>query len=219
MLMPPQDEPSINLGTDKNLDPNYKFIFNGQQKPKGRFPFNLPGSNNLAKITALVVAGAVALGLLIIVFSSFFGSKGVNTKQVVDLIARGQEISRVSDLVAQQSKDTDTINLASTTSATIGSDQMQFVDYIHSKVHKKIKNKDIDALKDPKTDEQLQAANQTNSLSAYYYGYLKKHLAEYQTAIRLTATDNPPSLRPILDQSLKSSSTILTDPQIVSSTQ
>jgi peroxiredoxin family protein len=217
--MQPQDEPPINLGTDKNLDPNYKFIFNGQQKPSGRFPFRLPGSNNLAKITALVVAGAMFLGLLIVVFSSFFGSKGVNTNQVVDLIARGQEISRVSDLVVQQSKDTDTINLATTTSATISSDQVQLVDYIHKKVHKKIKNKDIDALKDSKTDEQMQAANQTNSLSSYYYGYLKKHLEDYQAAIRLTAADNPPSLSPVLNQSLKSASTILTDPQVIASTQ
>jgi hypothetical protein len=217
--MQPQDEPPINLGTDKNLDPNYKFIFSGQQKSGGRFPFRLPGSNNLAKITALVVAAAIVLGLLIVVFSSFLGSKGVNTKQIVDLIARGQEISRVSDLVAQQSKDADTINLATTASTTISSDQEQLVDYIHKNVHKKIKNKDIDALKDSKTDEQMQAANQTNSLSSYYYGYLKKQLENYQAAIKLTAADNPPSISPVLNQSLKSSSAILSDPQIISSNQ
>jgi hypothetical protein len=219
MLMPPdqnQDSPPTTLGTDKNLDPNYKFIFNGDQQPKQRF--RLPGGGSLTKLTILIVAAAAIVGVLIIILSSFFGSKGVNTKEVVDLIARAQEITRVSNLVAKQSKDSSVINLATTSTTTLNSDQAQLVNYIHKKTHKKINTKDINAYKDSKIDNELQIANQTNSLSSYYYSYLKKHLTEYRGAIQLTGNDNPASIRPILQQALASSSNLLSDPQLSTAT-
>jgi hypothetical protein len=213
-----QDQPPIESGPDGNLDPNYNFIFNGQKQSKKKFRLGLPGSNNLTKITLLIVGASAILGILLIIFSSFFGSKGVNTEEVVDIVARGQEISRVSDLVALQSKDLATINLASTTSTTLNSDKKQLVNYLGIKAHKSINLADLNTYKDLKVDDQLQATNQTGGLSNYYYSYLKKYLTQYQSSLKLAGTDNPQSIKPILQQSLDSSTILLSVPGLTATT-
>jgi hypothetical protein len=214
MLMPPQ--PPIKSSPDGGLDPNYGFIFNDQQKPKKRFPFSLPGGSNLTKITLLIVIGAATLGALIIALSSFFGGNGVNTKQINDVIARAQEISRVSDLVNQQSRDVATLNLASTVSASLTSDQVKLISYLNKTAHKKITTKDLNLYLNKKTDAQIQIANSTNSLSSAYYSYLKDQLAAYENSAKAASQDNPSSAQPLLQTAFDNAKTILSTQQIAS---
>jgi hypothetical protein len=174
MFMPPQQQ--------SPTDPNYNFIFS-EQKPKRGFKLSLPGSNNLVKLTLLIVAAAVVLGILIIALSSFFGPK-VNTAQITEVVARAHEISRVSDLVVLTSTDQNTRNLAATTSNSLTSEQAQLLGYLGS-LHKKITAKDLNIYLDKNVDKDIQNAVQNNNLTQDYTDYLKKHLPDYETSVKL----------------------------------
>jgi hypothetical protein len=212
MLMPKEQQQN-NSTTGSNPDPNYNFIFN-DQKPKGRFSLRLPGSNSPLKLALLVVAGGAVLGILIIVLSSVLGPKGINTKQVTDVVATAQEISRVSDLVIRQSRDLNTVNLAVTTSTTLTSEQTELISVL-AKNHKRVPLKNFSIYLNKKTDAEIQTANQNNHLSEYYYSYLKKNLPDYQAAIK-TAYDgsNSANLKNILNGYSISNATILKTQQL-----
>jgi uncharacterized protein YpmB len=208
VLMPPQQNQPPAL---PNANPEYNFIFNGQQQSKKRF--SLPGGNNFVKIAFLIVGVGFIVGILIIVASSFFGPK-INTKQVTDVIARGVEITRVSDEVTQKSRDLNTANLASTTSATLSSEDNQLLSYLN-KNKKKVNKKDLSLYVSKNTVAEIVSADQNNRLSEYYNSYLKKNLTDYLTAIK-TAYDstNGPTLKADLLQFSNSTKTILSTQQL-----
>jgi hypothetical protein len=198
-----------------NSDPNYNFIFNNQQHAKKHF--SLPGGSNPFKIAALVAIAGAVLGVLIIILSNIFGPK-INTKQITDVAAHGQEISRVSILVSQKSRDLNTANLAATTSTVITSQQQQLFNYL-KKNKKNVAVKDVGIYLNKKTDADIQSAEQNNRLSEYYYSYLKKNLTDYQSAVK-TAYDTAsgPNLRSNLQEFYLSTKTILSAQQLASVT-
>lgn len=217
--MPPQQPQNPQVPpapTPTSPSPEYDFIYSNQQ-PKRRFGFGLPGGNNLTKLTLLIVGAGAVIGILIIILSSVLGPKDVNTKQVTDIMARAQEISRVSTLVGQQTGlDSDAKNLAATTTASMDSEEMQLKAYL-SNAHKKVGSKDLLLHMDKTVDTQIQAAIQTNSLSTAYSVYLKKQLTDYQSALK-TAYDGTTStkLRPLLQDAYDSTQVILSSPQVAS---
>jgi hypothetical protein len=217
MLMPPQqpqNQPTLNSGPHGELDPNYGFIFNGQQKPRRRFSLGrLPGGSNIAKLAVLFVAGGAILGIIIIVLSSTLFSTKINTKELDDVIARAQEISRVSDLVAQNTRDVNTLNLASTTSTSLTSQQEELLTYLH-KFHKKISAKDLGLYLDKTTDTQVQTAASTNTLTTAYYNYLKKHLADYNNSVKTAYNTSGPAAKTILQNTSSSNQVLLNSQQL-----
>jgi hypothetical protein len=206
-----QDAAPITKSPGGTTDPNYNFIFN-DQKPKRRF--RLPSINSPLKMALLIIGAGAVLGALIIVLSSVLGPKGLNAKQLSDVIAKAQEIGRVSDLVTQQSRDLDTVNLAVTTSTTLTSEQTELVSVLKLK-HKKILTKDLNFYLNKQTDAEIQTASQNNRLSEYYYSYLKKNLPSYQESIK-TAYDGTGStnLKNILNSYSISNATILKTQQL-----
>jgi hypothetical protein len=217
--MPPQqqNQPTMTPGPGGNLDPNYGFIFNGQKQPKKRLNFNLlPSGNNLTKITMLIVGVGAVLGILIIILSSVFGSKGVDTNQLVGIAARAREINRVSDLVLQQSNDTNTDNLAATTANSLSSEQAGIFAYLNG-LHIKVNIKELGVYQDKNTDTELQTAAQNNSLSSYYNSYLKKQLTTYQNELKTTFDATKSSkLQAILKDAYSSTNVVLTSQQVAS---
>jgi hypothetical protein len=207
--MPPaQSQPP----TIQSPNQDYNFIFS-DQKPKKGFNLRLPGGNSLTKLAVLIVGGGAILGILIIVASSFFGPK-INTKELTDVIARAQEISRVSDTVVQQSHDLNTTNLASTTSAALTSQEQQLLDYL-KKNGKKVTPKDAALYKSSKTDGEVTSADQNNRLSEYYYSYLKKNLTDYEAAIKTAYnTAGGPVLKSDLNGFSISTTTLLSAKQL-----
>jgi hypothetical protein len=208
-------QPQLTPGPQANLpspNPEYNFIFS-DQKPRGRFNFHLPGGNNLTKLAILIVAIGSVLGILIIVLSSFFGPK-VNTKEITDVVARAQEITRVSDSVSKKARDLNTANLASTTSASLTSEEEQLITYL-KKSHKKVSAKDTAIYASKKTDDEIQSADQNNRLSAYYVSYVKKNLTDYQASIKTAYnTAGGPILKATLNEFSKSNQIILNTQQI-----
>jgi hypothetical protein len=208
--MPPQQNQQPTL---PNSNPDYNFIFNNQ-KPQRRFSLKFSG-NSLGKLALLIIGGCIVLGIVIIVLSSLFGPK-INTKQIVDIMARDEEIRRVSTIVVQKTTDLNTANLASTTSAALTSDESRLNDYLNNnKV--KAPPKELVVYINKNTDGEIDSAEQNNRLSEYYNSYLKKVLTDYQTAIK-TAYDgtNGTKIRSELQEISDSTKTILSAPQLAS---
>lgn len=210
MLMPPQqpqDQQVPPPPTPTSPAPQYDFIYNNPQ-PKKRFGLRLP-SNNLSKLTMLIVGGGVVLAILIIVLSSVFGGKGVDTRQLVDIAAQAKEISRVSAQVAKQSRDLNTANLAATTQNSMDGEQTQITSYLKS-AHKKYSTKDLNIHLDKNVDSELQTAVQNNRVSTFYGSYLKKHLGTYQNSLKTAfGSTSSAKLKPILQEAFASNKVIL----------
>jgi hypothetical protein len=211
VLMQPQDQQQ-NPTPVGNANPDFNFIFN-DQKPKRRFA--LPSMGSPIKVALLIVGGGAVLGILIIVLSGLVRPK-INTKEITNVAAKAEEISRVSTAVTDLSRDPNTANLASTTSLTLNSQETELTNYL-KKNKKKIKTKDLAIYLNKTTDTEVETANQNNRLSEYYYSYLKKNLTDYQAAVK-TAYDTAsgPNLRTSLNEFSLSTQTILKSQQLAS---
>jgi hypothetical protein len=210
--MQPQNQPPSPQPAG-NSDPNYNFIFNNNQGSKKKF--SLPGGSNLAKFAILIVGGGAVLGVLIIVLSSIFSPK-VNTKELTDVVARAQEISRVSDIISLKSRDINTANLASTTSAALTSEKTELLTYMAQRKHK-VNPKDEAVYLNKTTDSEIEVALQNNRLSDYYNSYLKKNLSAYENSIKTAYnTAGGSNLKVALNNYSISTTTILKTQQLVS---
>ena len=188
----------------------FDFMMKDQPKPPGRVGSLLSGIPKPAKIILVAVVG---LFLLVILYSLFFGGKTTNADQLVGVAARAQEIARVSTLVQQQSANTDTKALASTTSASLSSQQKQLVIYLKSQGIK-TDTKKLASRLDKNTDAQLLAAQQNNNYDQTYFNYLKTNLAAYQNNINTVQKGVGKKAQTILSTANTSVQTLLSAPQL-----
>src|SRR5258708_7814937 len=105
--------------------PNYDFM-NSQSTvaPRARLPEFFKHASGISLISVIVV-------LFILVAVIIFGGSGSSYKNELDLIARAQEIDRVTDLVTTQAQAQDTKDLASNVGSNFLSQQRQFVGYLN----------------------------------------------------------------------------------------
>jgi hypothetical protein len=194
-----------------NTNPDFNFIFNGDQKPRRHF--NLPGASSPIKLALIIIGGGAVIGILIIILSGILSPK-VNTKEILDVAAQAQEISRVSAAVSDKSRDLNTANLASTTSTTLNSQEAELISYL-KRNKKKANPKNLAIYLSKQTDSEAETANQNNRLSEYYYSYLKKNLVQYEASIK-TAYDTASgaNLRSTLQDYSKSTKVILSAQQL-----
>lgn len=181
-----------------NIQPNYDFILKDQQ-PASR-KFSLPKLHG--KTAAALIGLAIVLVLLIVVGLASRGSS--SAKPVVSALARGNEIIRVSGLVASASSDPSVDALATTVSNSLTSQKAQLV-----KVVGTVSGKDLVADKLASTDTQLTAASQSGSVNSFYQGYLKQYLAKYQSDLQTAAQTAGPSVKNIIKNAEASNQVIL----------
>jgi hypothetical protein len=191
-------------------DPQFDFMLkNNQPAKKG---LAMPRMSKPLKIGLAVVGGII---LLIIISSVLSGRKSGGTQPIINAMARGQEILRVTQLTQQQLplRDPTTQALAATVSSSLTSDQQQLTSYLainHNKVSKTLLAADIDKT----TDTQLQSASQNNNLDATYVGYLKANLAKYQADLQSAYKAAGPKGKAILKSAFDSAATLLGSPQL-----
>ena len=193
-------------------DSQYDFIMKDAQKPTGRRGPKLP-SGNLPKILLLGGGGLFVVALIIVVFSVISGKNGGKFQAFINLSARAQEIVRVSDIVAQKSKDKDTLDIVATTEATLSSQQNEINAYLkgnHVKVNPKIANPYLSTV----IDASLAAAQQNDALESTYLGYLKEKLGLYENQIKAAAPGTGTKGLTILKGDLASVQTLLASPQL-----
>lgn len=211
--MPPQEQQNT-PPQPVSPDPQYDFIYkNQQQGPKKKF--GLPSFALNMRPAFLVLFGLIGVIFLVVLYSLFFGGKGGNTQELVNIMARGQEIARVSSYVVQQSPDAESQELAMTTSSSLASDQSQLLAYLKTQ-REKVSRKSLAAFLNKQTDAKLVSAAQTNSLSEFYYAYLKDQLGRYQSSLKTAFANTPQKGKPILQDAYASAGTILSSPQVSS---
>lgn len=157
----------------------FEFMMKDQPKPPGRFGSMWAGLPKPVRI-ALPIIGVIII--LVIGYSVLFGRKVPYTQQMVGVAARAQEISRVSQLVTSNSKDTDAKSLAATVNASMASQETAIQNYL-TKNKAKVDPKLYLGKLDKKTDQELDVAKQNNAYEQAYYSYLKSSLADYQKSL------------------------------------
>jgi hypothetical protein len=237
MLMPPQQPqdpqqdpyapPPITPGPGGNLDPNYGFIFNGQQpqqqqqqQPSDGGRFYLPQGRHFGfpkKPLMVVLLGIVVLIILIPVLSGMFLKRGVNKAELIAVMGRGQEIARVSKIVEQKSSDQNIKNIAATTQDALISDQNEMIKYLSTRKIK-VGPKQLGIYADRKVDGNIDVSIQTNTLSTTYITYLKSQLSQYENAIKTASIKAPIKAREVLQVDLANAETLLQSQPLSSAT-
>jgi len=203
--MPPQNTQTLSPGPEK-----FEFMMKEPPKPPGRLGGAIAWMPKPAKI-ALAVVGI--LFILVIFYSIFFGGKTTNTDQLIGVMARAQEISRVSALVQQQAKEADTKDLATTAEVILSSQKQELKSYLSDR-KVKADPKKLAARLDKNTDSSLEKALQNNSYDQTYLSYLKTGLVDYQGTLDTTYKGSSKDLQPILSEQYQSIKTLLTAPQL-----
>lgn len=184
--------------------PNYNFIMQDAQKPKRSFKLPMP---NLPKPFGAILLGVLGIFVLIIVYALFTG--GGKSSGLGDIAARAQEISRVSKLVVDQSKDPATTSLATTVGASMNSDIGQIQNYLTKNGGKKLGVKSLAIHKKSSTDNDVQGAAQNGTIAAYYKTYLQDNLTSYQASLKTAYNSGSAKVKPILSSAYDSAQIIL----------
>jgi hypothetical protein len=189
-------------------NPQYDFIMNSGQQPKKGWLPNL----GLPRPVQYGLAAVLVLIVLIISWALLFGGKSGSTQEIISLMARAQEISRVSTLAGQQTQDSNTKALAATVNSALGSQETQLKNYL-SIAGQKIDSKLLAADQNSAIDTQLQSAVQNNNLESTYINYLSDNLTAYKSSITSEFTKTSSSqLKAILSDAYDSVQTILSSP-------
>lgn len=183
--------------------PQYDFILNNQPAPKKFRP--LPGPAGPARNILIAV---LAVFLVVLLAALLLGGRSGSTQPIINVMARNQEISRVSTLVGQQSKDPTTQALVSTVNSSLGSDKARLAGYLKSS-KQKYDTKSLAADLNKNTDSQMQAAAQNGTLDTAYKTYLKSGLGSYKSDLQTAYTSAGSNASQILTTAFSSTQVIL----------
>lgn len=166
------------MQSDQN---QYDFILNpdsGQPQKKSLLP------QKLGKKQLMLLGGGVLiiLMLLIIVLSMVLGGGPDNKQQLLGVVARQNELIRVSDIALKDARGTDARNLAMTTKLSLLSDQASLTAALKAQ-KVKIGGRELKAAEDPKTDQLLTTAAQNNRFDEAYLDFIQGELVEYQKSL------------------------------------
>jgi len=197
----------------QNPNPDFDFMFKDKQSSKK----SLLPSLNLPKPAKIGLAIVVGLIILTVISSLLSGRNKGSTQAFIDVLARGQETQRVTQLVQQQLQlqDPQTTALAATVSSCLASDTAQITSYL-SKNHIKVNATQLAADKDPSTDANMQTASQNNNLDSAYVNYLKGALGKYETDLQTAYKSAGPNGKQLLQTAFGSTDTLLTTPPLKS---
>ena len=187
--------------------PDPKFDFMLKNKPQAKRGMGLP---NVPKPVKIILGIVVGLFLLIIISSVLSGRNKGATQPIVNAMARGQEIIRVTQLTQQQLplQDPTTQALAATVFSSLTSEQQQLISYLAAN-HTKVSKVQLAADTDKTTDSNLQSASQNNNMDEAYVSYLKTNLAAYETDLQTAYKSAGPKGKAILKSAYDSTVTLL----------
>ena len=178
-MQPDQPAPNTPQG-------QYDFIFNNNTPVKPASKLGLPGGDSKLKRIIVVAVGVIFLfiigSILLSLLSS--GSKGYNEK-VVGLVQEQTEIIRVAELARKSNtvRDSNTLNLATNASVSMTSSKKELV-AILAKNKRVVKDKELKAKANSKTDLTLETASKNNTFDAVFNELFNKMLIKYQTNVK-----------------------------------
>lgn len=192
----------------QNHQPNSQFDFIMDEGSKKKRGLGLP-SLGLPRPVQIGLIVMIAVIILIIVGALLSGSKGSGSQPITSLMARAQEISRVSGLATQDSSDSNLKALSATVSAAMDSQENQLSTYLAGS-GQKIDPKTLGIDQNSATDNLFQTAAQNNNLNSTYANYLTSNLNAYKSQLsgEYNKTGNA-KLKAILNDAFASVQTII----------
>jgi hypothetical protein len=193
----------------------YDFILKDKPKPKKSL---VPNLTNLPRSIRLAIAIILGSVVIVILFLSVFGNRAAGSDKLVKIVAQAQEIVRVDTVAAKQAKSSNltTLNLVSTSSVILASQQTELTQYL-KKNNIKISKAKLNSYLNKNTDAQLKSASQNNNFDEAYLSYLKKQLSSYQATLQIAYKGTGKNGKVILSKDFDSIKTLLKSPQLVSS--
>jgi hypothetical protein len=198
MLMQPQSP-----------NPDFDFMLKDQPQ-SGR---NLP-LTNLPRPVIYGVGGLLIVILLIVGLSLLSGRQG-SSQPLVGVLARNQEILRVTTVAQPQLNDSQVKALAATATASLNSDKQQITAYLASR-HIKPKPAQLAVDIDTSTDAAFRSAGQNNGMDQAYVSYLRDALNKYETELRTASQSTSVKVKSILNDATVSIISLLASPPLKS---
>lgn len=207
MLMQPNQPPS--RPSPPTPPDQYGFILNNEPKPKVRFNLPLP---KLPKPVIFILGGSLVILVILVLAAAIFGGRSGSPQPLVDLMARSQEIVRVSEIAGPEVLDSGTKALAATTKSSLASEQAELSAYL-SASGSPIEAANLTAYLDEAVDADFAAAAKNSELDEAYVNYLKENLTSYSNALQSAYQTAPAGAKPALEGAYESVQTILSAPQ------
>jgi hypothetical protein len=191
-------------------DPKFDFMLKNNQMAKRGL-----GLPPMSKPVKIILGAVLGIFILIIISSALSGRGKGATQPIINAMARGQEILRVTKLTQQQLplQDPTAQALSATVYSSLSSDQQQLSAYLaanHAKVSTALLAADVDKA----SDAQLQSASQNNNIDSAYEDYLKTSLPKYQTDLQTAYKSAGPKGKVLLKSAFDSTTTLLSAPQL-----
>jgi len=175
----------------------YDFILNPGGNPS-RKGASVPG-NGTQRILILVaiIGGLLVVGLFAVL--SLFGGQPDNKDQLLKVAQQQQELIRVSKIGVKEARGVEARNLAMTTQLSLSTDQAPLLAALE-KQKVKVAKKQLDGLKDAKTDKMLETATNNNRFDEEFTDYIQQQLVDYQKNLSAAYRD---TVGPNLKETLK----------------
>ncbi|MEX1995439.1 MAG: hypothetical protein WD887_01555 [Candidatus Saccharimonadales bacterium] len=187
----------------------YGFILNNDPKPKPRFKLPLP---KLPKPLLFVLGGSLIILIILVLAAAIFGGRSGSPQPLVDVMARSQEIIRVTDIAVPEVTDNGTKTLAATVKSSLASEQAELNTYL-SGTSSPVEPQSLTAYLDEAIDAEFATAAKNNELDIAYIRYLKENLSAYSGALQSAYQTAAASAKPILEEAYESIQIILSAPQ------
>lgn len=184
----------------------FDFIMNPNQPQKK----SLLPSGPKQRLLLFVIAGAIALMFLIILFAIILGGRQTNTEQVVSLAQKQNEIVRIAAIGNTKAGGPEAQKLAALTSLTITTDQKKTTDWL-SKQKTKVSSKDLAKGANSKTDAELTSAEQNGRFDEVFIKTLTAQLEDYRTSMQSTYPSLGATGKALLEQNDKNVELILSE--------
>lgn len=180
--MNPQQQPFQPQTPAPNQSNQYDFIMNAGQQPQ-KSKFGMPSGGSTLQRIFTVVAGAVILIIVAMVFMSLIGGGSDRTASLLDLAQDQTEIIRVADLAKSERsvRQTTTQNFAANTSISLTTSKLEVMEILKSQ---KIKQAQLSLKKSTKTDTLLASAAANNQYDEVFMTTLTSKLEAYQTKVK-----------------------------------
>lgn len=189
--------------------PNYDFIMNGNQKPRGRF--SLPGGNSRNGRIIIFSVGILVLIIATFMFFSLLSSSSrANTDRVIEITQQQQELIRIADIGTSKARTSASRNLAMTTKVSMMSAQNQLVGLLKKNGHK-VGGKQLALKQDPAATSALSAAALNNTFDEVFTKLINEKLSEYRASLK-TAFSGSTSKKEksLLDENFQGAGVLLT---------
>ena len=184
----------------------YDFITNPASKPKKSL-FGLGGGNKMQRIAILLLIGFVLLTVLILAIALIFGGGSDARTELLRVAKQQNTILRLTSNALENSNNTSTRTLATTTEATMITDKGILVSQVAKSG--KVKDEVIAGSINEETEKKLTNAAQNGQYDAVFEGILRTELETYQQQLQAAnAASSGETTKNLLAQMFENSTTL-----------